>query len=393
MGKEDRIAAAAVPPFASTGEREAELTALRRRFEDISGLVSDWVWETDASRRLTYASMRILELLHIHPCELLGRRFDEIGRFVGADGLPVELDWQAPFRDIAFEMEDRRGECHHFLVSGVPVFEEASGRLVGMRGTAQDVTTRKRTEAELIRAKEEADLANRAKTHFLTCMSHELRTPLNVIIGFSDLLRQQMFGPLGSPRYTEYVDSIHASGQHLLDLINDLLDISVIEAGRLELREEEIEPTALAETCLGLMRPKAERAGVRLVSDIVPAVPNLYADRRRVRQVLLNTLSNAIKYTAEGGEVRLRVACDGEGGLVMTVTDTGIGMSDDEVARALLPFARSGEAMLRNAEGTGLGLYLSRNLMELHGGTLTIESEQGVGTKVQARFPPERVLS
>ena len=367
-----------------------EVGALRRRLEDLTRLVSDCVWETDKELRLTYVSGRVFEILQFHPFELQGRSLLDIGSFTTATGEPIEPDPRAPFRDAPFEILDRQGEKRQFLVSGLPVYDDESGAYIGVRGTAEDITERRRAEEALTTAKEEAEFANRAKTQFLANMSHELRTPLNVIIGFSDIIRQEMFGGIESEKYSEYIANIHESAKYLLDLINDVLDVAVIEADKLELREEEFDIESVIEACLRLMRAKAEHGDIRLNRNVAPNLPALYGDERRIKQVLLNILSNAVKFTPKGGEVHVRAFAN-QGALVLEVIDTGIGMKARDIPRVLSPFTQAGDIHSRNFEGSGLGLYLSRNLMQLHGGTLEVESEEGIGTTVRVRFPSERL--
>ena len=255
-----------------------------------------------------------------------------------------------------------------------------------------DIDERKRTEAELIASKEAAEFANRAKTEFLAHMSHELRTPLNAVLGFSEMLAAQPFGLLGSPKYLEYADDIHRSGRHLLDLINDVLDLSKIEAGRLELRETEVALPDLIAECITAIKGRANDAKVALKVEVAPQLPHLRADERAVKQVLLNLLSNAVKFTPPGGTVTARVADRPGKGLDLTVTDTGIGMSPAEVDTAFEPFGQIDSPQARKHVGTGLGLPLSRALVRLHGGDIAVASERGTGTTITAQFPHERVI-
>ena len=233
-------------------------------------------------------------------------------------------------------------------------------------------------------------MANRTKSDFLANVSHELRTPLNAILGFSDLMRQCAFGDPG-PIYRDYAGNIHDSGRHLLDLINDILDVSVIEAGRLTLQEETVPVADVTEAAVRLVRVRAAEGRVRIADGTRDSRLSLRADRRRLKQVLVNLLSNAVKFTPEGGEVAVAVAVAGDGAPTLTVQDTGIGMTAADVARALERFGQVDSGMARTHEGTGLGLPLTKALVEAHGGTLAIDSTPGVGTTVTVRFPAERV--
>jgi signal transduction histidine kinase len=237
----------------------------------------------------------------------------------------------------------------------------------------------------------EADKANRAKSEFLANMSHELRTPLNAIIGFSDILKKELFGALGSERYAEYVQDINDSGNHLLAIINDILDLAKAEAGKLTLQEEEVDVVRTLDDALRMCRGRAVASGIRLVFP--DAGKSIYAsiDERLIRQVVLNLLTNAIKFTETGGLVTLNVASSEEAGIVISVTDTGIGIAPEDIARVIRPFEQVETVLSRTHGGTGLGLPLTSKLTELHGGTLRIESAVGEGTTVSVALPATRL--
>jgi PAS domain S-box-containing protein len=253
-----------------------------------------------------------------------------------------------------------------------------------------DINHRKAMELELVRSKEAAEYANRTKTEFLANMSHELRTPLNAIIGFAEVIKDEMFGPVGLRKYAEYAKDIFNSGRHLLDLINDILDLSKLESGKLELREEDVDLAATVAECLTLVRSRAAKAQVVLATDVDPALPALRCDERALKQVLLNFLSNAVKFTPAGGTVTTAVRHTPRG-IALSVTDTGIGMKAEDIAVALEAFGQIDSKVARQHKGTGLGLPISKSLIELHGGTLTVESTPNVGTTMTATFPLERV--
>jgi signal transduction histidine kinase len=247
------------------------------------------------------------------------------------------------------------------------------------------------TQDELRKAKEHAERASHAKSEFLANMSHELRTPLNSIVGYSDALLSGLFGAIENPKHADYIRDIHRSGRYLTELINDILDLSVIEAGRLELNETIIDTADLLRGILPLFGPRAEDAGVALRAELAPELPRLKGDERRVKQILLNLLSNALKFTPEGGEVTV-AAARSEQGLIIEVRDTGIGMSPEEIEQALTRFGQVDSRLARRHVGSGLGLPLTEGLVKLHDGTLTIDSVKGQGTCVSILFPPERIV-
>jgi signal transduction histidine kinase len=256
----------------------------------------------------------------------------------------------------------------------------------------REVSGRIHYEDMLRQAKESADSANRAKSELLATMSHELRTPLNAIIGFSDMMRAEVHGPLGVARYAEYAKDIHDSGSHLLDIINDILDLAKIDAGKLELHDEEsVDPARVIEACVTLVKPHADLAAVHLSTDIEDNLHFLVADPTRLKQILLNLLSNAIKATGRDGAVTTAVRRSKNGGMVFEVRDTGLGMTKAEVEIALQPFGQVDADRTQAHEGTGLGLPLAQRLAELHGGSLHIKSRKGRGTTVTVTLPAGRV--
>ena len=256
----------------------------------------------------------------------------------------------------------------------------------------RDATKRREFERVLRAAKEEAEAASRAKSDFLANVSHELRTPLNAIIGFSEMMRNELMGAFGNPRYVEYAADIHESGIHLLNLINDILDVSRAEAGELTLNERAIALPAVVASAKRLIDARARDAGLALEAVLPEGLPGLWADERLVKQMLINLLSNAVKFTPEGGRVTVTARREPDGGLALAVADTGIGMAAEEIPVALTPFRQVASSLTRKHGGTGLGLPLVRSFIERHGGTLGIESRPGLGTTVTLRFPPARIL-
>jgi PAS domain S-box-containing protein len=283
------------------------------------------------------------------------------------------------------------GRIVHALTR-IGAVRDSTGKTIQLLSQIIDITSRKAEEDELIAAKEQAELANRTKSEFLANMSHELRTPLNTIIGFSEIVAGELFGPIGATRYVEYARDIHTSGIHLLSIISDILDLSKIEAGRRELTESTIDLHEAAESSLRLVRGRAENGSVRLLNGIARgAVPRVLADERAVKQILLNLLSNAVKFTREGGRVAVGAELRADGSLAVTIDDTGIGIAPENIPRALAPFSQVDSSLTRRYEGTGLGLPLVKSLIELHGGTLQLESEERKGTLATVVFPAERV--
>ena len=284
---------------------------------------------------------------------------------------------------------NRRDGKEVWVQSAVEVFSDARGRPLRIVGAMQNITARKHAEFALRQAKEAADVANRAKTDFLATMSHELRTPLNAILGFAEIIRERIMGPV-SDQYAGYAADIHASGRHLLDLVNDVLDIAKLEAGKVELHESLFDPRDLLHAVAASFRQQAESAGIAVCAEL-PALPPLRADERLLRQVLLNVLSNALKFTPSGGTVTLGAAHRAGAGLEITVADTGIGMTAAEIAIAMTPFGQIDSQVARRFKGTGLGLPISLSLMRLHGGGLRLESQPAVGTRVILTLPEVRI--
>jgi len=262
-----------------------------------------------------------------------------------------------------------------------------------IRALAASRRALKKVTEHLAVAVDAAEQASVAKSQFLANMSHELRTPLNAIIGFSDMIQAQQLGPVGNARYLDYVRDISRSGHHLLGIINDILDLSKIEAGRASMQdEEEFNVAAVLEATLRMMRPLAEREHVTLEMSLDARGMRLLAVERMVCQILLNLLSNAVKFTPARGRVALSAVQTAEGGLIVAVADTGLGMAAHEIKIALTPFGQIQNAQSRKHAGTGLGLPLAKAMMELHGGSLRVVSAPGQGTTVSLLFPPERVV-
>jgi len=248
-----------------------------------------------------------------------------------------------------------------------------------------------RSQRDLRLAKEQAEVASRTKSQFLANMSHELRTPLNAIIGFAEVIERELFGPVGVAQYAMYAADIHRSGQHLLSLISDILDLSKVEAGRFEIVEQDFTLMEAIDEAKRLLEIRAEKAGLAMSSETGTDVARLYADRKLVSQALLNLLSNAVKFTPAGGQIRITALRESSSGdLLISVSDTGIGMAPEEIPRALEPFGQVDGSLARRYDGTGLGLTITKAFIEMHGGTLTLDSEKGRGTTATIRLPSWR---
>ncbi len=335
----------------------------------------------EACRMLGYTreEMRALKIDAIHPNEV-----EELGRFA------AEVAAKGRGRIDTLSCRAKNGR-------EIPVELSASiitlgGRPV-MLAIGRDATERRRVERALTSAKEAAEAANRAKTEFLANMSHELRTPLNAIIGFSEVMQNELFGPLGAPRYHAYATDIVNSGRHLLDIINDILDVSKAEAGQIELVEEEVDLREIVAASLRLVARRAEEGRVTLRERLAEGLPRIRADRRKMKQIIVNLLSNAVKFTPPGGHVTLEAGAAPSGAPYIAVIDTGIGIAAEDLDRVLSPFGQVESAFHRNYEGTGLGLPLTKSLVELHRGRLILDSAPGLGTRVTVHLPIERLAS
>jgi PAS domain S-box-containing protein len=288
------------------------------------------------------------------------------------------------------QLQRRDGSNIHCLNNPTPLSDD-SGVYLGSVGMFSDISNLKEVTKKLAHSAIEAQKANKVKSDLMANMSHELRTPLNAILGFSDTMRQEVFGPLGNDKYKEYLNDIYGSGEHLLDLINDILDVSAIEANALELQENDANLSDIFDSSMRLIQSRAHIGKVTLTSFIDPKVPLIFVDQRRMKQILLNLLSNAVKFTPEHGQISLSACLNDDFSLAISVNDTGMGMSEKEVETALSTFGQVDSGLDRKHEGTGLGLPLTKKLVELHDGSMDIYSKRRQGTSITVTLPKERV--
>ena len=369
--------------------RESQET-LRRVINTVPAMIS----ACDADARYVFVNSYQADNLGIAPAEAVGRTakdlFDES---YGENSMELDREVFRTGRNMTRVEEiyqDRFGNERVLLTTKSPL-RDNEGHVTNVVTVSLDITDRKKAEVELEAAKDTAVAASRSKTEFLANMSHELRTPLNAIIGFAEIMTTETLGPIGSPRYREYARDIGDSARHLLTIINDILDVSKIEAGKLDVYEEDVDVGDVVTSVSRLIQPRSEEAGIAVSTEVEGAVPKLRTDSRHLKQILLNILSNALKFTDKGGEIGIRAGRAADGGLDISVSDTGIGMSEEEINIATQRFGQVESSMVRKFHGTGLGLPLAIGLLQLHDGTLDIASEKGVGTKVSLHFPPSRI--
>jgi PAS domain S-box-containing protein len=384
--------------FTEIRAREAQLRAAERRIEDMTdnlpGIVYQRLLRPDGSMSFPFISGTVYETFGL-TAEQISRDASSFMESVHPDDRPA---WRERVEASARALTPWRSEHRVVAVDGVVRWVRAGGKPQRLADGSVlwdcillDITQERQAQAALQEAKEAAELASRSKTEFLANMSHELRTPLNAVIGFSEVMQQELFGPIQNAHYREYLRDIRESGRHLLELINDLLDVARLEVGQLQLDEGEVDVQRVIGSCLRMVSDRATEAGLALSAQPLPVAVSLTADERKLKQILLNLLGNAIKFTPKGGSVTLKSALAPDGGLELAVQDTGIGIAPEDIPAALDMFGQIDRSLSRKYEGAGLGLPLSKSLAELHGGTLHISSEVGVGTRVAVRLPPERV--
>ena len=379
------VAAASQDRQRAADEAAAEGAAMYRFLADNA---MDLITRHTSDGRIRFASPAALPLLGMQPEQLIGLAPSAL---VHPDDLQTV---QAAFMEASYFARAASAELRLKRADGSHVWAEircrpvpkSNGEAADIVAVTRDITERKAYERELIEARDLSEQASRSKSRFLANMSHELRTPLNAIIGFSEVMSHQMFGPLGGARYLEYSGLIHESGNHLLELINSILDMSKIEAGKFELSEEVIDLGAVAQAAIRFVKLPAERQGVVLKTAIAANAAQIFADKRAVKQILVNLLSNGVKFTPRGGEVRIMAGLDSQG-VEIAVADTGMGISRKDLERLGKPFEQVEGEHVRSKEGTGLGLALVKALAAMHGGEAVLESTLGEGTVVRVRLP------
>ncbi|MBI4967070.1 MAG: PAS domain-containing protein [Rhodospirillales bacterium] len=380
---------------ASIADRDARLARQKRVLDEAQRIahMGSWEWDLRGDRQIW--SDGVWDIMGVPPGSIAPTR-DNWRRCVHPDDLDrVTRTINESMNQGGYRLEYRiirpDGRVRNVEVIGVRSRDAADG-VERVFGLVADITERKRAVEEIVAAKDQAELANRAKTQLLTNMSHELRTPLNAIIGYAEALLTGLHGALANANQREYLQDIFSSGRHLLELINDILDVAAAEAGQIALNLEAVDPEAIVEAALRLVRSRAEKGGVDLRLDKPDTPLRLRADPLRLKQILINLLSNAVKFTPEGGRVTLSLEGGPGQGCRLRVVDTGIGMDEAGIVTALQPFGQVDSRLARRYEGTGLGLPLAKSLVELHGGTLSIDSAKGRGTTVTVFFPPEALL-
>ncbi len=368
---------------------EVTLETSRQTLRSVIDAVPAMVNAKDRHSRYVFMNRHQAGLYGVTSEAAVGRT---AGELVGADygAYTSALDAEVLRTNAAkFNFEetwiDPQGRLYTLLTTKVPLCDE-TGQPAFVVTVSLDISERKMAEEERRRALEKAEEASRAKSEFLATISHELRTPLNAILGFADILGHQYMGPLGQAKYVEYARDIHASGKYLLDLVNDILDISTIEAGKKSLYKEKLSVAAAIEECAKAIAGHARERRIKVSAEVPGDLPTIYADRRAIKQILLNLLTNALKFTPTGGRVAVTANASARD-TVITVADTGVGIDEGRIATLVKPFERGRPDPYVSSGGVGLGLAITRSLVELHDGTLAIMSEPGKGTTVTVRLP------
>ncbi len=382
-----------------TGERERimQQKAMEERYSVAMQAANEGLIEWNASNGEIYLSARAEVIIMGEGCQSdfvpdTEKRLRQViltedhDMFYG--GLRAHLKGEQPIFRCEIRTTEPAVPNRWLRLQGLAL-RDATGKAERVAGFIADITEDKNNQLAMRLAKEEAEIANRTKTEFFANMSHELRTPLNAVIGFSEIIRDQTFGPLGVPQYSEYVDDILSSGQHLLAVINDILDVSKAEAGKLELEENSFAIPSAFKSCLRLVTERAAKQGLEIGLEIEDGLPWLHGDERKFKQMILNLLSNSIKFTDAGGLIRLS-AHNRDGCISVSVEDSGVGMDELGMEQAVIPFGQVDSTLARKHEGTGLGLPIVISMADLHGAEFDMSSKPNEGTTITITFPIER---
>jgi len=378
------------PSFPGIAEDRA--SGALARLENFTRLVSDMIWEADQHGVLTFVSERAMDIFGVPASHLVGQKITNIGTFFAPEGHRQSPNTERPFRDHKCTIKRPDGRTRILFVSALPHYNELSWEISGLHGTVKDVTPKFEVE-RLKAAKDLAETDSHVKSEILATTSHELRTPLNAIIGFSSLIQDETFGPLNNPAYMDYIGNIKDSGEHLLSIINDILDTAALQSTQATLCPSTFRLIDVMQSALRLVQPHAEKDDISLSCVCAEHDVHLLADKRRMKQIFLNLLSNAVKFTARGGRVTIDFSHPPGAGLTIAVTDTGIGMDPNDIKKAMTPFGQINTDTDQAAKGTGLGLPLTQELVELHGGTLEVLSQKGTGTTVNVHLPENRIAA
>jgi PAS domain S-box-containing protein len=378
--------------FAKPGERR--LTAAERTHRAFFDHAIEGIFRTTAEGRYLDANPALARIYgYENPAALIAGLTNIAGQ------LYLDPHRRGEFQAIMQDRDEvtdfvsqirRRDGSAIWISENARAVRDWAGTLVFYEGTVEDVTARIENDEALRRALAQAEEASRTKTAFLAAMSHELKTPLNSVLGFSEMLKGEMLGPIGQPAYRDYAQNIHDSGKRLLAVINNILDVTRLQAGAITLDLRAVELRDLADDAVALARGESTH---EVTIELAAGLPQIEADAGRLKQVLGNLLSNAFKFTPEGGAIALRIRKTASGGIAIAVADEGIGMEPDQIEAALEPFRQLDRELSRRFEGTGLGLSIAKSLVELHGGALSIESAVGEGTIVTLTLPPARVIA
>ncbi|HVB17723.1 MAG TPA: ATP-binding protein [Stellaceae bacterium] len=376
----------------------AERTALEneRRYRLLAEHSGDMIVRFDPqTQRRSYISPACRQLYGYEPAEALAMTAKELIHpedYAGVSAALARLERDGDHPPIVYRGRRKDG-TYIWVEASLTRSQDPDTGAREIVSVVRDVRERIRYEAALRQAKEEADGANRSKSQFLATMSHELRTPLNAIIGFTELMQHEVMGPIGNEQYRSYVNDINISGSHLLELINDILDLTKAEAGMLELHEDIVDLAGSIGIVARASRAPIDKAGLTIAVELAPELPALRADERKVRQVLFNLIGNAIKFTPAGGGIRISARFDLQEGVRVTVADSGIGIDPRDLDRVFEPFVQVDNSLARKHHGTGLGLPAVKAIVELHGGTVELKSTMAVGTEVTVVFPIDRVVA